>query len=686
MSETIGKINFKFSKIINNQEVFLADEALAQKSNLGRLFVLLAIDSKERNLGEKIKDLVSLIENSYYSSPIADMESALELTCQEVNNNIQDIFAKPDQWYQKLNLLVGVVKNNNLVLSQMGAFSGYLVRHKKISQILSSKNASKEKKYFSQLITGEIYAEDGLILATFPFFDYFSLDKIKEVLINLKANQAVEHFKNLLLENSKNNNLIGIVIKENGQAEEIEIKESQTDKYIQEFYGSKESLKQLENLEQRTGRTLASSNWPDFLKLKRSLLTILKKPFSFLTKKPKELKLPAVEESLTHPKSGILKEKISRLNKFLKTILKNFFSNKKIFTVLIVVLIVIFLSSLWYLSFYKKKVDLLKNWQQTLDSAIEKKTASDTALIYEDKEKASNLLTEALNQLNNNYPTEVAWQTKFETEKKELTILLNKLNNIYEANLEVVSELGNLNAVTLKGLWKNKGNWQFLTANDEIYQLDNDKNATLVFKGTNLKQIETYKDNELVLLTNDNKFSYWKSGQESAKNLNISLTTETSANIFAIYNDNIYSLDSTSGSLNKISQILAAKPTVTNWYTGNKDLLKGAKELNIDGSVWLVNKNQIIKLFKGKEEAFELGKINQALGSNLELYTQTDWSSMYLLDQDNGRLLVINKENGAVLRQYLNNDLGQAKNLIVDDNQNNALITLENKIYKFSVK
>lgn len=682
MAEIIGKINFKFSKTINNQEVFLADEDLAKKSNLGRLFIVLSIDSKERNLNEKIKDLISLIENSYYSSPIADMESALELTCQEVNNNLNDIFNKPDVWYQKFNLLIGVIKKTNLVLSHMGSFSGYLVRQKKISQILSSKNSEKEKKYFSQLTTGKINPDDGLILANLSFFDYFSLDTIKEILANLKAIPATEHFKNLLLEQAKTANVVGVLVKENDQTEKKDDLETQTDKYIQEFYGSKESLKQLENLEQRTGRTLSASNWPDFLKFKKNLFLYLKKPF-FIFKKSSELKLPQIKENPVHLKRGLIKEKVSHLGLGFKNILKKIFSNKKFFTSLIIFLILIFIASVGYVSVYKKKADQIKKWQQTLDQAGESKTAADTALIYEDKEKASTLLTEALNVLNSNYPQEISWQSKFDNQKKELTVLLNKLNNIYEANLEIIIEIS---SGEIKNLWKNKGNWQFMTSTYEIFNLNNDKSTNLLFKGDNLKQVSLYKDNNFIFLNNDNKFSYLEDKKNTSQALTINWAGNSVLSEFNVYGDNLYVLDNSNGTLNKVTQILSSKPALTNWYTGDKEILKGAKEINIDGSVWLVNGNKIIKLYKGKEQAFELAKINQPLGNNLEIYTEIDWSYLYVLDIENKRLLVINKENGAVVRQYLNNELAQASNLLIDDNQNNALMVMANKIYKLAIK
>ena len=71
------------------------------------------------------------------------------------------------------------------------------------------------------------------------------------------------------------------------------------------------------------------------------------------------------------------------------------------------------------------------------------------------------------------------------------------------------------------------------------------------------------------------------------------------------------------------------------------------------------------------EETFNLGSIDQPLGNDLQIYTEKDWPLMYVLDRQNKRLVVVNKENGGVIKQYLNNDLANVKQIVVDDGQKN---------------
>ena len=106
----------------------------------------------------------------------------------------------------------------------------------------------------------------------------------------------------------------------------------------------------------------------------------------------------------------------------------------------------------------------------------------------------------------------------------------------------------------------------------------------------------------------------------------------------------------------------------------------------IDGNIWLVNGNQVLKFFKGKKETFNLGSIDQPLGNDLQIYTEKDWPLMYVLDRQNKRLVVVNKENGGVIKQYLNNDLSSVQQMAVDDGQKNIWSVIDKKVYRMEMK
>src|SRR3989344_454973 len=96
-------------------DIFVAPEDMAEKSNLGQLFVLLSLKGRDKSLAHKARDLMDLIVSSYYSSPTSDIESSLTATCQTINLNLTDIFGASMMGQAKINILVGVAKADNLV-------------------------------------------------------------------------------------------------------------------------------------------------------------------------------------------------------------------------------------------------------------------------------------------------------------------------------------------------------------------------------------------------------------------------------------------------------------------------------------------------------------------------------------------------------------------------------------------
>lgn len=683
MEYSWGKIFIPLIKTAFCGDVFVAPEDLAEKSNLGQLFVLLALKGKDKSLTHKGRDLMDLIVSSYYSSPTSDVESSLTATCQTINLNLVDIFGVQMIGQDKINILIGVAKDSELVFSTIGAWSGYVFRNKKSSAIWPTIAPEIKEEKFFQITVGEAMSGDVLLIANYSLFDFFSLEKIKEVVLKLSPLAAVEQFKNLV--NSANNaEIIGLIFRYNGLAKQPTPSNAQ--KYLQEFYGSEESMQQLGNLEQRTSRTLSASLWPNLIKLKKYLTHGIKNIFKKDKKADRqELRLPKEQISSTFSRARFswLWQKMKFFHVrdlFLK---KGFFKNKKIFIRIIVLLIIIFATSLFYLNYEKKIATENKKLETTLVIIAEKKNQAEAVLIYEDKEKAQSLLTEALNLAKSYYGLEDKWQTAFAEQQKAVTALLNKINNIYEVNLIQTADFSSANII--KNIFKNKGAWQILSDKGEFYQLDNaTQNPALLWQNEKVKLLSQI-GNDIIYLNQDNKF-YNLDKQGITKELKISLATTTVAEEIIFYGDNLYLLDNNSGEIKKNAKPLNDGAILTSWYQDDKNLIKGAHSMMIDGNIWLVNGDKIMKFFKGKRETFNLGKIDQALGNDLEIYTEINWPLIYVLDKQNKRLVVVDKENGNVIKQYLNNDLANAKKIIIDDGQKNAWFVVDKKIYKMEIK
>lgn len=87
----------------------------------------------------------------------------------------------------------------------------------------------------------------------------------------------------------------------------------------------------------------------------------------------------------------------------------------------------------------------------------------------------------------------------------------------------------------------------------------------------------------------------------------------------------------------------------------------------IDGSVWVVGPGGAIsKYTRGVKDNFALSDLDKPLGSRIVVYTDADSEKLYILDPENGRLVVTAK-TGAYDSQYVADQFKSATSVVVDE-------------------
>ncbi len=678
MVENIAKIFLEPIKPSQTTEIFVANNEESEESGLGHFFIMISVESREKGLKEKIKEFIDWAEKTYYASPVPNVESSLETVCQQINQAWFDFFNKPALWLQKVNILVGVIADDVLVFSNSGHFSGYLVRNKKINSILAANQFSLEDKILTQITSGEILPGDAIIFANYNLFDFFSLEKIREVLSKLNADQASEHFKNLLQESAHVPLINGIILKASGVELEIEKNKVDNRKYLEEWFGSRESMQQLDNLEKRTGRTLTASVWPNIQKIVR-LLFFWRHRRKDDKKETKNLKLPQIKE----------KKDTAKIFKKIKNLITNFWGligktitnsikNRQLLLIVIIVLIIAIGGSVAYLRWHQDKVKVSDFYQQIFREVADNKTAAEAALIYNDKEKATEFLTVAKELISNNLTTKTPEEWRMELEKKQIEVLnlWNKINNIYQIGLENEIDLFLTGEQQVNQIMIDKDNIYALTNLGVMYQVVD--NATKeIWRQDKINICGFDQKSQFVCQDQDNNF-WLRNILGEFKKINVVLNG--TATKFIVYNDRIYALDNNKPFLVKVNNPWGDAPEVVSWYEVKKEILLGVKDMAIDGNIWLAKEGEVIKLFKGKSENFQLLKLDKPLGKNILIETNSDISLIYILDADNQRLIVSDK-NGNIQKQFINENLRQAKSIGIMVNA--VCFTDGKKIYRF---
>lgn len=111
-----------------------------------------------------------------------------------------------------------------------------------------------------------------------------------------------------------------------------------------------------------------------------------------------------------------------------------------------------------------------------------------------------------------------------------------------------------------------------------------------------------------------------------------------------------------------------------------------ATNMAIDGSVWAGTRiGKVLKFTLGKEATFLPQGVEPALGQYLEIYTSDATKNLYVLDRDNRRVVVLDKD-GLYLAQYIWEQDLQPEELVVSESEKKILLLADGKLFSIVLK
>jgi len=120
------------------------------------------------------------------------------------------------------------------------------------------------------------------------------------------------------------------------------------------------------------------------------------------------------------------------------------------------------------------------------------------------------------------------------------------------------------------------------------------------------------------------------------------------------------------------------------WLKESVDL-SSAKDLAIDGSLWVLNQTgQIFKLLQGNKDAFAISGLNKPLFEPAALFTDFESENLYVLDKGNTRVVILNK-NGESQAQYSWVQASGAEGLVFQESEKRLFLLSGSKIYQLSL-
>jgi hypothetical protein len=155
---------------------------------------------------------------------------------------------------------------------------------------------------------------------------------------------------------------------------------------------------------------------------------------------------------------------------------------------------------------------------------------------------------------------------------------------------------------------------------------------------------------------------------------------------FSAYGGNLYLLDQGNLDLYRYPVIEGGFGAKQSWFKGEKGSLDQAVSMAIDGSVWVLKADgEILKFTHGFNDPFGIAGLDKDFSSPQMIYTDPDQESLYVLDRNNQRLVVLGKD-GEYRSQYLWPDQKEIDKIVVSEAVGKAWLLEGSRLYQIDLK
>lgn len=148
-----------------------------------------------------------------------------------------------------------------------------------------------------------------------------------------------------------------------------------------------------------------------------------------------------------------------------------------------------------------------------------------------------------------------------------------------------------------------------------------------------------------------------------------------------LYAGNIYLIDKTNNTILRYAGIQGGFTEKSDWLApGIEADFSKVKDVTIDGAIWLLSSSgKVSKFTLGSPQSIQLKGLIGQLDNPTAIYTNENNKMVYILEKDKGRVVVIEK-NGDFKVQYTSDDIKNAKDLVVSEEEGKIILLTGSKL------
>jgi hypothetical protein len=662
------KANYEFLFVGRDENTFLENyyydlfQDYGDKS--GQIFINLEIQNNPVDAEEIGAVLFETVQKVFFEDVGADPYERFEFSLKAVNSVLADFKSQKASGYiGNLNIVIAAIVDGNLYLTQTGDAEAYLVRKRYVSIITEGLSEdSDESDVFTNIASGTVEPDDFVLFSSTRLLRYLSKTDFAKCVHRSNIVETLNEIRDFIsTEMLGRIGFTGILFEtaEKADVESIGEEVDMATKTVLESSHSHVSA----HKESITGRFFTALR-----KYKRNRIEVF--------------------QGRSDGAFASLKEGFSD---FWKGLFSKGFGKNKILLLLVVVILVLAVG-IFVAKGNLQTREKLQALDAVLEDVHEKLIEAETKGAY-DKETAKTILDsayeDAISVLNSGY-----YRDKAILKLNQIEALRDTLDNVQRIeNPKVFADLSlkrsNVNALGFVELSKRL----FVFEYNALYEivLDQVQDPLTIDDEETVIAATGFNDrNSLVFLTKSGKLIEYSGGTMSF------MDTDDGSFRKAVsiedWSNNIYLLDASGSQIWKYS------------YKGTRDKfgpaeeyfvedvdVSNAKDLAIDSSVYVLNNNgDVYKFYGGSKSEFYINNAPfNAFKNPVAIYTSEKLDEVYILDSQDGRILVFKKDsktgNLVYTSQYLLDGVGELRDLYVDPDSKKMFVLSESKIFEISL-
>lgn len=367
--------------------------------------------------------------------------------------------------------------------------------------------------------------------------------------------------------------------------------------------------------------------------------------------------------------------------------IKNLPKTTKIFFTLSVLILITFVSSVFFIRANQLRLAQEKKSQEIIREIIAHKDAAESSAIYKDD---ATTLNES--QAVKNFISQLdckKYKKECDEFNRQIDSVLAQIRKETITTPDLIFDWSK-QAMDLTHLAKINNQILVLPANSStlvIYDLLTKQSKYLTTSLTNFNDIAIPKENDYAAILSDNKtITLYNPKDSSLTSADVSYPkTDVKINDLIIYNRRLYSLDTNNNQIYKHENIKNGFGLGKEWVKDISVNIKNGLSLTTDGDMFISKADgSIEKITAGNKQPFEISGLDPAIKTGGQIWTYTDKQYIYLLDSVGKRLVVLQKD-GRLKNQITAKEWNGPNSMIIDEQNRTAFILDSNKLYQINL-